>query len=48
MWKIYECEDAELSLKMLTDDLTLILDQMAPVRTIQIREKYGFLVKQKC
>jgi hypothetical protein len=41
MWKIYECEDVELSLKMLTEDLTLILDKMAPIRTIQIREKYA-------
>ena len=40
-WKVYECEDAELALKLFSDELTKILDKMAPIRTIQIREKYA-------
>ena len=40
-WRIYECDDPDLALKMLSDDLSFILDQMAPIRTIQIREKYA-------
>ena len=41
MWKIYACEDVDLAVKMLSDELTVILDKMAPIRTIQIREKYA-------
>ena len=41
MWRIYNCEDVEIALKMLTEDLTAILDKMAPIRTIQIRKHYA-------
>ena len=40
-WKIYECENVDLALKILTEDLTYILDKLAPIRTIQIRERYA-------
>ena len=41
MWKIYECEDVDLAVKMLSEELTAILDRMAPIRTIQVRENYA-------
>ena len=34
-------EDVEIALKTLTEDLTAILDKMAPIRTIQIRKHYA-------
>ena len=40
-WQIYNCNDVDLALKLLSDSLTDILDIMAPVRTIQIRENYA-------
>ena len=40
-WRIYECENVDLALKFLSDSLTEILDQMAPIRTVQIRENYA-------
>jgi hypothetical protein len=40
-WQIYECNDTELALQILTENLTNILDIMAPIRTIQIRENYA-------
>ena len=40
-WNIYQCEDVDLALKMLSDNLIAILDRMAPIRTIQIRENYA-------
>ena len=46
-WQIYECEDVELVLQILTDNLTNILDQMAPIRTIQIRENYAPWLSQE-
>ena len=40
-WKIYQCEDVDLALEMLSDDLTAILDQMATIRTIQILANFA-------
>ena len=40
-WHLYACDDVEMALQMLTDNLTKILDEMAPIRTIQIRENYA-------
>ena len=40
-WEIYKCDDVDLALKILTDNLSGILDEMAPIRTIQIRENYA-------
>ena len=40
-WQIYNCNDVEIALQMLSGSLTTILDEMAPIRTIQIREKYA-------
>ena len=36
-WKIYDCDDVDMALKIFSDSLTNILDHMAPIRTIQIR-----------
>ena len=38
---MYACDDVEIALQMLTTNLTKILDEMAPIRTIQIRENYA-------
>ena len=40
-WQIYQCDDVDSALQLLTDNFTNILDQMAPIRTIQIRENYA-------
>ena len=40
-WCIYECEDVDKALEILNQNSTAILDQMAPIRTIQIRENYA-------
>ena len=40
-WQLYACDDVEIALQMLTTNLTKILDEMAPIRTIQIRENYA-------
>ena len=39
--ELYSCDDPEEAAKVLTDNLTAILDQMAPVRTIQVRRSYA-------
>jgi hypothetical protein len=36
-WQIYNCNDVDMALKLLSDSLTDIFDIMAPVRNIQIR-----------
>ena len=38
---LYECYDVNQALKILCESLTNILDQMAPVQTIQVRQKYA-------
>ena len=40
-WQIYQCDDVDSALQLLTDNFTNILDQMAPIHTIQIRENYA-------
>ena len=39
-WDIYQTEDLDLAVKLFSDKLTGILDQLAPVKTIQTRNKY--------
>ena len=39
-WNIYSCDDVEEAVKILSDDLNKILDDMAPIKTIQVRAKY--------
>ena len=40
-WELYSCEDPDKAAEILTSKLTTILDQMAPLRTIQVRAKYA-------
>ena len=40
-WKIYSCEDVDLVVKMLSDEITQILDVMAPIKVIQVRTNYA-------
>ena len=40
-WKIYSCEDVNLAVKMLSEELTLILDKMAPIKVVQVRTNYA-------
>ena len=39
--KIYSCEDVNLAVKMLSEELTIILDRMAPVKVFQVRTNYA-------
>ena len=38
---LYSCEDVNLAAELLTNNLTTILDQMAPVKTIQVRSSFA-------
>ena len=40
-WEIYNCNEVEFALELLSKKITSILDEMAPIRTIQIRENYA-------
>ena len=40
-WDLYSCEDPDKAADILTSKLTVILDQMAPIKTIQVRAKYA-------
>ena len=40
-FNLYMCEDTNTAVKILTDELTTILDELAPVRTIQLRSRYA-------
>ena len=40
-WQVYKCEDVNLAVKMFTDALTSILDEMAPIKKFQVRSKYA-------
>ena len=38
---LYMCQDPNQAAEMLTNKLTTILDQMAPIKTFQVRVKYA-------
>ena len=40
-WELYCCEDADEAVQIFTRRITIILDEMAPVRKYQIRQKYA-------
>ena len=40
-FNLYMCQDPTKSVELLTNNLTSILDTMAPIRTIQVRSKYA-------
>ena len=39
-WDLYNCDEVNEAVKLITDKLTLILDKMCPIKMIQIRSKY--------
>ena len=39
-WRIYSCDDVNEAVKMLSDDLTKLLDEHAPIKVFQVRSKY--------
>ena len=40
-WPVYECENVDRAVELLTQALTSVLDTMAPVRRIQLRRHYA-------
>ena len=40
-WRIYSCNDVNLAVEMLTEDITKILDTMAPIKVFQVRTRYA-------
>ena len=40
-WKIYSCNDIDLAVQMLSEEISNILDVMAPIRVFQIRTNYA-------
>ena len=40
-WDIYKCESVDTAVKLFSDKITKVLDQLAPVKTIQTRTKYA-------
>ena len=40
-FELYLCEDVDSAVSLLSTKLTLILDSMAPMKTIQVRKKYA-------
>jgi hypothetical protein len=40
-YNLYMCEDTDMAVRILTEELTRILDVLAPVRTIQMRARYA-------
>ena len=39
-WDIYQSDNVEIAVQLFSDKLTVILDRLAPVKTIQTRTKY--------
>ena len=48
MLDVYLCQDANKAAEMLTNKLNNILDKMAPVRKIQVRQNYAPWVSDEC
>ena len=40
-WDLYSCEDPEQAVNIFTTKLNMILDQVAPIKRIQVRNKYA-------
>ena len=45
-WDIYSCSDVDMAVDIFTRKLTDILDEMAPVKTFQMRTKYATWVSE--
>ena len=44
---VYLCSDVDMAVKLLSDKITFILDEMAPMKTIQIRSNYNPWLSQQ-
>ena len=40
-WELYQCTDVNTAVSIPTRNLTVLLDEMAPIKSIQIRTKYA-------
>ena len=40
-WKIYSCDDVNLAVETLSEEITIILDKMAPIKVFQVRTNYA-------
>ena len=40
-WRIYNCNDINIAVRILSDELTQILDKMAPIKVFQVRTNYA-------
>ena len=39
-WDIYQCESVDAAVQLFSEKLTRILDQLAPIKTVQTRTRY--------
>ena len=44
---VYLCTDVDMAVKLLSSKITNILDQMAPMKTIQVRSSYNPWISQE-
>ena len=42
-WDIYQCESVDAAAQLFSEKLTRILDQLAPIKTVQTRTRYKIL-----
>ena len=40
-WRIYSCEDVNCAVRMLSEEITNILDKQAPIKVFQVRTNYA-------
>ena len=45
-WDIYSCENVEEAVSKMSGKLSFILDNMAPIKCIQVRTKYAHWMSQ--
>ena len=48
MMDVYLCQDANMAAEMLTKKLNVILDEMAPVKKIQLRTNFAPWISEQC
>ena len=39
-WNVYESDDVEEAVKLVTEKIQMILDDLAPIKTFQVRSKF--------
>ena len=45
-WDIYQCENVDAAVQLFSEKLTRILDQLAPIKTVQTRTRYAQWLSQ--